>query len=287
MGPLAFFYQILYNTTSVFLSPHTCGRARARMIRAGGRACKEGGEAMRRRTVMLSSLLALIFGFLLGTIFPPDFLPWSVNSRQQPGIPAQPAALFGNSTNTSASTVPAEQSGAEQEQLNTKDNFPLLNTACFVVRAIQQRDYVALSAYVDPEQGLTFTTFSTVDREIDLNFTPDEVAAFDQNTTNYSWAVLPGSGDILTMTPDAYFSSYIFNVDYTQTTLIGIDRVNLSGNALENVAEAYPGCRFVDFTYPGPGAGSAGQEWSSLKLVFAPAQTRWLLVGLIHSQWTV
>lgn len=242
---------------------------------------------MRKRTVLTAGLLALIFGFLLGTIFPPETLPWGVSSPRKEGNLSQPAAIFNNSSasDESSKSAASDQAGAGSGQpaFNSRDNFPLLNAACFVVRAIQQRDYAALASYVDPERGLTFTAFSTVDPEVDLTFTREEVAGFAQNTTSYPWTSVSASGEIVSMTPDQFFSSYIFNVDYTQTNLIGIDRVNISGNALENVAEAYPDCRFVDFTYP----GQDGQDWSALKLVFTPAENQWQLVGLIHSQWTV
>ena len=57
----------------------------------------------------------------------------------------------------------------------------------------------------------------------------------------------------------------------------------LSGNALENLTEAYPGCRCVDFSIP----GTDGLDWSSLKLVFQAGDTSWYLIGMVHGQWTI
>lgn len=245
---------------------------------------------MRKRTVFTAGLFALIFGFLLGTIFPQDHLPWSVESFVQTPAPVQPAALFTDgSAAGNSSAAQADQSGAksaQSQELNLKENFPLLNSACAVVRALQQRDYAALSGFVHPERGLTLTPYSTVSLADDLTFTAAQVKAFDQDASRYIWGVVAGTGELLQMTAEEFFTGYIFNVDYTQAARIGIDRVNISGNALENVAEAYPDCRFVDFTYPGSDAANQGQDWSSLKLVFAPLDGQWRLVGLIHSQWT-
>ena len=89
------------------------------------------------------------------------------------------------------------------------------------------------------------------------------------------------------MTMEQYFAAFVFNSDYTQATRIGVDQILMSGNALENVTDAYPGCRFVDFSFPGIDPAYQGIDWCSLRLVFAPGESNWLLVGIIHGQWTV
>lgn len=195
----------------------------------------------------------------------------------------EPAQNTEGKSSETAQHKPAQQDTA----LNPKENFPLLNTACAALRTIQKRDFKGLAAYVDGTQGLTFTSFSTVDREVDLTFTASQVAGFDQETNKFNWGVNPETNETLNMTPEQYFSAYMYGVDYSQAPQIGVDKINIMGNALENVTEAYPGCRFVEFTFPGLGSGTQRQEWSSLKLVFTLSQNSWKLVGLIHSQWTV
>lgn len=229
----------------------------------------------------------------MGSVCPPELLPWIAEGAEAGGEPnsavafAEPLPALSQEEPASDQSVQKPSVSAQKEEsFNPKENFPLLNTACSVLRDIQERDYKTLSTYVDGTLGLTLTTFSTVNREIDLTFTAAQVAGFAKDTTKYNWGVNPGSSEVLSMTAEEYFSTYIFNVDYTQATQIGVDKINISGNALENVAEAYPGCRFVEFTFPGAVTESQGQNWCSLKLVFAPGQTKWCLVGLIHSQWT-
>lgn len=247
------------------------------------------GEILIRKTVVITGMLALILGFFMGTAIPQEKLFWKTEEVPQPNV----STVSVISAASPAEAVQADISEGEKQMqsvqeilssFNPKENFPLLNTACSVLRVIQNRNYKALSAYVDPVQGLTFTTFSTVDRGVDLTFTRSQVAGFAKDISKYTWGVVPGSGEVLSMTPEEYFNSYVFNVDYTQATRIGVDRLNITGNALENVAEAYPTCRFVEFTYPGSGQG---QDWCSLKLVFSHDQSMWMLVGIIHGQWTV
>ena len=169
----------------------------------------------------------------------------------------------------------------------SSDNFPLLSSACAVVRAIQERDYDTLAAFVHPEEGVTFTPYSTVDRDSDLRFTAAQVRQFSTDQTVYTWGVSDGLGSLIELTPAEYFSTYVFNTDYTQAPEIGVDRILQSGNALENLTEAYPGCRFVEFHFPGLDPANAGLDWCSLKLVFSPSDSCWQLVGIIHSQWTI
>ncbi len=65
-----------------------------------------------------------------------------------------------------------------------------------------------------------------------------------------------------------------------------MDQVVLSGNALENVAQAYP-LPVCGPVLSGRDPDLGGLDWCSLKLVFAPLEGQWWLVGLIHSQWTI
>ena len=138
-----------------------------------------------------------------------------------------------------------------------------------------------------PEEGVTFTPYSTVDRDSDLRFTAAQVRQFSTDQTVYTWGVSDGLGSLIELTPAEYFSTYVFNTDYTQAPEIGVDRILQSGNALENLTEAYPGCRFVEFHFPGLDPANAGLDWCSLKLVFSPSDSCWQLVGIIHSQWTI
>ena len=173
------------------------------------------------------------------------------------------------------------------EPLNSSENFPLLNTACCVVRALREGDYPSVAAMLHPERGVTFTPYSTVNFETDLTFTADQIRELNSDTTVYTWGFKAGQDTPIQATLPRYLQSHVFGGDSTQAPLIAVDRVLLSGNALENLTEAYPGCRFVDFSFPGRDPASQGTDWRSLKLVFEPSETDWLLVGIIHSEWIV
>ena len=119
------------------------------------------------------------------------------------------------------------------------------------------------------------------------SLTADQIKNLAQNQIVYTWVFEDGRGDPIQMTVMQYFERYVYNRDYTQAPEIGVDRIMTGGNALENLAEAYPGCRFVDFSFPSADPVNDGMDWSSLKLVFQPAETRWYLVGVVHGEWTI
>ncbi len=212
-------------------------------------------------------LLLFLFGFVLGLLclFPihtmssePDAAPLTANARSEEAAPAQTASTSG-----------------------------LLRAAACAAEALKAEDYEALGDLVHPERGLTFTAFSTVDLSADRNFTADEIRSLTENSRQYLWGYEDGRGGPILLTMEEFIQQYIFAVDYTQAPEVGVDQAVLSGNALENAAQAYPGCRFVDLCYPGLDPDFGGLDWCSLKLVFAPLEGQWRLVGLIHSQWTI
>lgn len=230
-----------------------------------------------RRPFELSFALFLLAGFLIGAILP---MPWDT-----PRVSTGANTLLRSPANSIApeSSVAA----ASAELLDTTDNFELLNTACYVVHSLRSGDYSAVASVVHPEKGVTFTPYSTVDFETNLTFTRYQIQNLPNDKTIYTWGFVDGKDALINMTMSEYFDSYVFNVDYSQAPQISVDQINISGNALENLTDAYPDCRFVDFSFPGLDAGKQGLDWCSLKLVFQPGDTRWYLVGVIHSQWTV
>jgi len=234
-----------------------------------------------KRFLIFPCILSLAIGLLVGVLLPIDLLEddapplLPANFSQANPLPGQPAA-------SSSSAAPADP-----EPLDTADNFSLLNTACAVNRAIQQQDWAGLASYVHPDLGVTFTPYSTVDPDTDLDFTAGQLKALAQDETVYTWGFEDGRGDPIQMTMAQYFERYVYDRDYTQAPQIGVDRIITGGNALENLADAYPDCRFVDFCFPSADPVNNGTDWTSLKLVFRSGESRWYLVGIVHGEWTV
>lgn len=236
-----------------------------------------------KRFLIFPCILSLVIGLLVGVLLPvnltgkdnPPVMNNNLNTLTPPPGKSQPEDS--GSADTSLEKLPLDQ----------EDNFPLLSAACMVNRCFQQEDWATLSAYIHPEKGVTFTPYSTVEPKIDLNFTAEQIKNLVQDQTVYTWGFEDGRGDPIKMTILQYFGRYVYDRDYTQAPQIGVDRVMTGGNALENLAEIYPGCRFVDFSFPSADPVNDGLDWTSLKLVMQAEGEHWYLVGVVHGEWTI
>lgn len=236
-----------------------------------------------KRSFLFSCILSLVIGLLAGILLPIDLL------RDDSSPPASGAANNFNAppavpqSDDSASPSPS----AVPEPLDPEDNFLLLGSACVVCRCLQQQDWGTLATYVHLDRGVTFTPYSTVDPDGDLNFTAGQIQNLAQDSNVYTWGFEDGRGDPIQMTFPQYFERYVYDRDYIQVPELGVDRIMTGGNALENLTEVYEGCRFVDFSFPSFDPVNDGLDWSSLKLVFQPEGEHWYLVGIVHGEWTV
>ena len=235
-----------------------------------------------KRFLIFPCVLCLIIGLLVGILLPIDLTEEGVAPPQN-----SPSTNFTPPSGGSQSSGSTSAAPSAPELPDPSDNFPLLNSACAVNRCLQQQNWAALAAYVHPARGVTFTPYSTVDLESDLSFTPDQIKNLAQDKNVYTWGFEDGRGDPIQLTMQEYFFRYVCNADYTQAPEIGIDRIITGGNALENLAEIYTGCRFVDFCFPSADPVNDGLDWSSLKLVFQLEGEHWYLVGIVHGEWTI
>ncbi|NBI68064.1 hypothetical protein D1646_14895 [Pseudoflavonifractor sp. 60] len=235
-----------------------------------------------KRFLIFPCVLCLVIGLLVGVLLPIDL-------TEEPVTPPlnNPNNNFTPPPGGSQLTGSNSSAPDSSEALDPTENFPLLSSACAVNRCIQRGDWAGLASYVHPSRGVTFTPYSTVEPNSDLNFTADQIKNLAQDQNVYTWGFEDGRGDPIQMTIPQYFARYVYNADYTQATEIGIDQIMTGGNALENLAEIYVGCRFVDFCFPSADPVNDGLDWTSLKLVFQPEGEHWYLVGVVHGEWTI
>ena len=229
-----------------------------------------------KRSALLC-VLALLLGTLAGLLL-------NVSRLGGQGLLASGAPAATPAANAALQISPGMAADSDAES-----NLPLLDAASQVLTALKKGNIQSLAALIDPERGVTFTPYSTVDPHSDLTFTPDQLSQATVNGTRYVWGYTQGKGDAITMTLPEYLGAYVFDADYTQAPIIGVDHVIASGNSLENVEDAYPEDRFVEFYFPGQDPASGGLDWSALKLVFSDPEHAGdhRLVGVIHSEWTI
>ena len=232
-----------------------------------------------RKTLMISAV-TLVLGFVVGILCSTRFIRTAGTATRSP---VGAASISAASQPLTAPTAPEADSGA----LDTADDALLLAQGAAILSTLKARDYAALSTYVHPEYGVSFTPYSTVRPESDLCLNADQVAGLASDNTRYLWGTYSGSGAPIRMTGQDYFARFVFNADYTQADVIGVDTVVETGNALENVSESFSGCRFLEYHFPGLEPANEGFDWCSLKVGLSPWENQWRLVALIHSEWTI
>jgi len=183
-------------------------------------------------------------------------------------------SLFGRNHNSSTS---GDEAG----------NAALITLAYTVLEHIRDEDYQALSQVVHPEAGVVFTPYATVNLSTDRRLGADQIAVLNTDTNIYIWGVYNGSGEPIELTQAEYFKQFIPAENCLKASIIGVDQIVRSGNALENITDELPDVKFVDFHMPAsPGTSMEDYDWSSLKLGFEEFEGRLWLIAVVTSKWT-
>lgn len=163
----------------------------------------------------------------------------------------------------------------------------LLSVATSVVTALSTDDMTTLATYVHPTSGVRFSPYGYVEPSVHLNFTASAIPTLMSDTTLYTWGSFDGSGDPIIFKFSDYYDAFVYDEDYLNPHLIGVNNFIGTGNTINNVTTEYPGASFVEFHFTGFDPQYGGIDWSSLILVFENVAGDWKLVGIIHSQWTI
>ena len=167
------------------------------------------------------------------------------------------------------------------------DNAQLTALAFDIIDNIKDGDYQALSNFAHPEYGVVFSPSSTINLSANKCFRAAQIAAFADDSNVYVWGVYSSSGEPIEMTPNDYFAKFVFGKDFTSASVIGVNHIVRSGNALENMKEIFPYASFVDFHITGGERYTVDDpDWSSLRLGFEEYNGSLMLTLILHSEWT-
>ena len=174
----------------------------------------------------------------------------------------------------------------EAEESNTPASS-VVSLAETVMALIEGEDFITLSTYVHPTQGVRFTPYSYVDISNDIVMTVADMAIFGTSTTMYTWGVYDGIGGPITGTPMDYYNDFIYVNDFIAPHIRSWNSSVGTGNMINNMDVSYPSADYVEFYFTGFDPIYEGMDWSSLTLVFEQSGGTWYLVGIIHGQWTI
>lgn len=187
-------------------------------------------------------------------------------------------------TIVSRTIVPSDaENGGKTQSANQSG---LMELAVRAARFIKMRDFKSLSEMAHPTFGVYFCPGATVNLRNNKVFTQYEVSNFRDDENSYVWGVSTNTGVPIEMTAEEYFSRYVYDKDYANAPIIGVNYAARTGNSLENLSEAFPNAKFVDLCFPGTEANEY-HDWGLLRLCFEEYKGMQRLTAVIHSEYTV
>jgi hypothetical protein len=89
------------------------------------------------------------------------------------------------------------------------------------------------------------------------------------------------------MTFQDYYARFVYDVDFAQPEVVGFDETVGRGNTINNIATVYPLAVTVEYHFEGFDPQYAGLDWRSLRLVLEEYGGDWVVVGIVHDEWTI
>lgn len=180
-----------------------------------------------------------------------------------------------------------EQQMDELEMQLSSSSGSLLMTAMTLVELISDEDFEAVAQYVDPVNGVRFSPYGYVNVTTDRVYLAQDLETAMQDQTVYTWGAFDGTGDPIDMDFDDYYDRFIYDHDFANPHMIGNNTVVGTGNTLVNISQVYPSASFVEFHFTGFDPVYEGMDWRSLRLVMEEQNGDWVLLGIIHDEWTI
>ena len=207
-----------------------------------------------------------------------------------------PVAAFDASTATEApSALPAAAASAVVDEpaegdgdASSPEPAPappqVTKRAAAVLEAIRTKDMRALAELVHPERGVRFSAYSYVDIH-DIRLTRAQVAAAMSDATVRHWGDFDGSGEPIDLTFARYQAHFVWDADFTKGHARPAD---FGENTIDNAKDFYaPDGIVVEYYLDGRDPRFGGMDWRALRLVMAPKDGDYYLVGVIHAEWTI
>jgi hypothetical protein len=168
----------------------------------------------------------------------------------------------------------------------TNSDSLVLATSRQVLKMMKNKEFIQLSSFFHPLQGVRFSPYGFVDTSSHRTLRAAEfLKAIDKKPTLY-WGSYDGSGDSIVLTAAAYYKKFIYNADFLNAEKSSLNKRISAGNSPENIAAVYPGCNYTEHYFSGFDKKYGGMDWTSLKLVFKFYEGKNYLVAIVHDQWT-
>lgn len=166
------------------------------------------------------------------------------------------------------------------------EKLSLTETASQVIQALSAQDLQALASSVHPQRGLRFSPYAFV-REEHQVFMAEELPGLFESDQVFTWGRYDGTGEPIELTFAEYYDEFVYSSDFASADQVAVNERLGQGNTVNNIEEFYPEVSFVEYYLPGTEEEYAGMDWESLRLVFVQEDGAWMLVGIVHDEWTI
>jgi len=169
-----------------------------------------------------------------------------------------------------------------------KDSL-LLKTTQTILTLFKNKNYLAFANYIHPVEGIRFSPYGFVDTVHDIRLSKqkfiNELGRPVQDMI--VWGEFDGTGDPIKMTLNNYMQRFVYDVDFAKPEKRSINEFLGGGNSLNNLELVYKNCDFTESHFSGFDKKYGGMDWRSLRLVFKVRDKKFLLVGIVHDEWTI
>lgn len=166
------------------------------------------------------------------------------------------------------------------------EGMSLEGTAELAMAALAEKDLDGLADLVHPERGVRFSPYAYVQEE-QLVLMPEQLPGLFESDEVHTWGAYDGSGQPIDLTFSDYYDAFVYSADFANADETAVNERLGQGNTVNNIGEFYPGSSFVEYYISGTDPQYDGLDWQSLRLVFMQEGEQWLLVGIVHDEWTI
>jgi hypothetical protein len=174
-------------------------------------------------------------------------------------------------------------------QLAQRKDSILLKTTQNILTLLKTKNYLAFANYIHPIEGIRFSPYGFVDTVHDIKFSKKKFISLAEMSVQdmIVWGEFDGTGDPIKMTLNNYMRRFVYDVDFVKPEKRSINEFLGSGNSLNNLELVYKNCDFTESHFSGFDKKYGGMDWRSLRLVFKVRDRKFLLVGIVHDEWTI
>ena len=110
----------------------------------------------------------------------------------------------------------------------------LLPFALDTLKAISEKDFVMLGEFSSNE--IRFSPYENVDMNSDVVIKVSEMNDKFESSEDFVWGVYDGSGEDIILTFKQYYEKFIYNNDFLNADIIGVNELIGKGNLINNIS---------------------------------------------------